>query len=303
LESIDFDLAVLVDSVVDLLRPHAEKKGLTLTREIAPGTPARLCGDPGRLRQILVNLLDNAVKFTAHGSVFLTVRSEADEPLRVVLRFEVKDTGTGIPAAQIDQLFQPFVQSDTSTSRRYGGSGLGLAIARQLASLMGGKIGAESIEGQGATFWFTARLALAPESPDTGQPNSIETSGARPVRQILLVEDNTTNQMVARLLLERLGHVVHLAGNGAEALAYLQDHDCDLVLMDCEMPGLDGYAATRAIRAPDSTARNPHVPIIALTANAMPEEERKCRAAGMNDFLTKPVRATELAAALERATG
>lgn len=300
LESLDFDLRTLLESVTVLLRPRAEKKGLTLTYEIAPGTPARLRGDPGRLRQILVNLLDNAVKFTAAGSVSVHVKSLGATPLYEELRFEVRDTGEGVAHGQADQLFQPFAQSDTSTSRRYGGSGLGLAIARQLATLMGGKIGVDGEKGRGSTFWFTARLALSPESSSPEKNALAPAPRAKTTLRVLLVEDNTTNQMVAKLLLERLGHVVHLAANGSEALAYLQNQDCDLVLMDCEMPDLDGYAATQAIRAARSTVRNPQIPIIALTANAMPEEETKCRNAGMNDFLTKPVRARELAAALER---
>jgi signal transduction histidine kinase/ActR/RegA family two-component response regulator len=300
LETLDFDLAELVGTTILLLRPRAEKKGLALKSTVAPKAPLQLRGDPGRLRQILVNLLDNAVKFTAHGSVSLDVKSVASEPLSEELRFEVRDTGEGIPPAKISQLFQPFVQSDSSTSRRYGGSGLGLAIARQLATLMGGKIGVDSVEGQGTTFWFTARLARSSQYSPASADTSTKVAHAETALRVLLVEDNTTNQMVARLLLERLGHKVHLANNGTEALAYLRDHDCDLVLMDCEMPGLDGYEATRAIRAASSTARNPRVPIIALTANAMPEEEAKCRDAGMNDFLTKPVRARDLTAALER---
>jgi signal transduction histidine kinase/CheY-like chemotaxis protein len=303
LEAIDFDLAELIGDVLSLLKPHAEKKDLALTWEIAQGTPTRLRGDPGRLRQILVNLLENAVKFTDRGGVSITALTESEETLRVVLRFEVKDTGMGIPADRIGQLFQPFVQSDNTTSRRYGGSGLGLAISRQLAALMGGRIGGDSVEGQGSTFWFTARLAYPAASKISDDSTPSDALSAAKGRRILLVEDNVTNQMVARLLLERLGHAVYLAGNGTDAVAYLQSNDCDLVLMDCEMPGLDGYAATRAIRAYGSTARNPRVPIIALTANAMPEEERKCRAAGMNDFLTKPVRARELAAAIGRWTG
>jgi signal transduction histidine kinase/CheY-like chemotaxis protein len=299
LEAIDFDLVALIGDIQDLLRPHAEKKGIQLSSEIDPGTPSRLRGDPGRLRQVLVNLLDNAVKFTDQGEVSLGIRPESTEGDRVVLRFEVKDTGVGISAERIEKLFQPFVQNDNSTSRRYGGSGLGLAIARQLASLMGGRIGVDSVEGKGATFWFTSRLLRVDGTSSTGKTDLATTPGKGQSRRILLVEDNVTNQMVARLLLERLGHTVNLAGNGQEAIAYLQNNDCDLVLMDCEMPGLDGYAATRAIRASGSV-RNSRIPIIALTANAMPEEERKCRAAGMNDFLTKPVRARELAIALER---
>jgi CheY-like chemotaxis protein len=303
LEVINFHLPGLVENILDLLRPPAAKKGLVLACDIASGIPGRLCGDPSRLRQILVNLLDNAVKFTAKGGVSLRVRMEGDDSSQVTLRFEVRDSGVGIPAGRIEQLFDPFVQSDTSTSRHYGGSGLGLAISRQLATLMGGEIGVESIEGEGSTFWFTARLGRSADSRGPAGKASAETTDSSPPRHVLLVEDNVTNQMVARLLLERQGHVVHVAGNGAEALAFLRRQDCDLVLMDCEMPGIDGYAATRAIRAIGSAARNPQVPVIALTANAMPDEERKCREAGMNDFLTKPVRAPELAAAIERWAG
>lgn len=304
IEDIDFDLRGLLDEVVRLVQPQAGRKNLAWTATIAPGTPTALRGDPGRLRQILINLSENAVKFTGQGSVRLAVRSESEDGEGLLLRFEVTDTGPGIPAERRGALFQPFVQADASTPRNYGGSGLGLAISRQLAELMGGTIGADSEPGRGSTFWFTARVTRGATPASVPSPAEAPAASVpTPRRRLLLVDDNATNQKVARLLLSRLGHDVAVASSGAEALAHLASHPCDLVLMDCEMPGMDGYAATRALRHPASDVLNRAVPVIALTAHAMSGIEEKCRAAGMNDYLPKPVRARELSEALARWLG
>lgn len=297
LEVLDFSPAALVAEVTQSLLPQAEKKGLTFFSTIPPGLPAHLRGDPGRLRQILVNLADNAIKFTEQGAVTITVAAESADSRGTLLRFEITDTGVGIPPDRLDHLFQPFVQNDSSTTRKYGGSGLGLAISRQLVELMGGRIGVESRENHGTTFWFTVRLAAG--SQQTSAPSEPAASPTKRPLRILLVEDNPTNQKVARLLLQRLGHAVAVVPGGREALAHLAQTACDLILMDCQMPGMDGYATTRAIRSPGSGVLNPQIPILALTANAMTGEAEKCRAAGMNGFLTKPIRASELAAALD----
>lgn len=302
LETLDFEIASLVSEAMQVVRPQADLKGLKVSAEIAPEVPPLLRGDPGRLRQILVNLCDNAVKFTRSGSVSLAVRVENQDARAVVLRFEVTDTGAGISQEAIERLFQPFEQSDSSTTRKYGGSGLGLAISRQLAGLMGGQIGVSSCEGQGSTFWFTIRAGRpAPQTSHLAQAGKeMAETPSKAALRVLIVEDNATNQKVARLLLEQLGHRVVVVSRGADALDFLEKNPCDLVLMDCEMPELDGYATTRALRAPGSRALNPRIPVIALTANAMPGEEEKCRAAGMNGFLTKPVKADRLAATLAR---
>jgi signal transduction histidine kinase/CheY-like chemotaxis protein len=302
LETLDFNLSTLVAEAVQVVRPKAALKGLAILMEIAPDVPQVLRADPGRLRQVLVNLCDNAVKFTSRGSISVTVRLEEQDARGFLLRFEVTDTGAGISQEAVGRLFQPFEQNDSSTTRKYGGSGLGLAISRQLAGLMGGQIGVSSQESRGSTFWFTIRAGKAGSQtlpPDPAGKAAAE-SPSKASFHVLVVEDNAINQKVARLLLEQLGHRVTVVSSGAEALEYLEKNACDLILMDCEMPELDGYATTRALRAPGSRTLNPHIPVIALTANAMPGEEQKCQAAGMNGFLTKPVKAGQLAAMLER---
>lgn len=300
LETLDFDLAELLSETLRPLAPLAARKALSLTSALVPGVPTRLRGDSGRLRQILLNLCGNAVKFTESGSVTVSVRTEDWDAQKTTLRFEIADTGPGIAPERIAGIFQPFEQNGPSTTRKYGGTGLGLAIARQLVELMGGQIGVESKLGQGTRFWFTVRLGLAPAAGPSALPPETLSPRApvRPLR-LLVVEDNAINQKVARFLLEKLGHTVAVAPSGAEALAWLRKEVCDTVLMDCEMPEMNGFETTSAIRAPGSGVREPAVPIIALTANAMPGEEEKCLAAGMNAFLTKPIQPTALAAALD----
>jgi CheY-like chemotaxis protein len=214
----------------------------------------------------------------------------------ISVRFEVRDTGIGIPTEEIDRLFQPFVQSDSSTTRRYGGSGLGLAIARRLVELMGGKIGATSVPGQGSTFWFTASFEPGTKIEQTAPAAKEAASGAR----VLLVEDNAINRKVASLHLARLGCQVEAATSGQEAISALQRSDFDLVLMDCEMPEMDGYEATRRIRSTNSGVRQPTIPIVALTANAMPADRDRCLEAGMNAFLPKPFRSEGLLEILQK---
>ena len=441
LEMLDFDPRLTVEDTAEMLAVKAQEKGLELTCMIDPEVPALLRGDPGRLRQILVNLVGNAVKFTHQGEVAVRVNLAAADDNRATLAFRVTDTGVGIPRSRLSALFASFVQADGSTTRKYGGTGLGLAIAKRLAELMGGQIGVESVEGRGSTFWFTvvfdkpagphpallekkvnltgikvlvvddhptnrllvttwlkiwqcryeeashADQALAklwdavrandafqvvlldmqmPEvdgaelgrrikaSPAIGRPQLIMMTSmgqrgdaamleqigfsaylTKPLRQsqlreclalvmgyaarldepvsrrivtrhmiaesaeqrvrILLAEDNPVNQQVALALLKKLGYQVDAVTNGLEAIAALRNIAYDLVLMDCQMPEMDGYEATRRIRDPESGAIWPTVPIVAMTANAMKGDREKCLEAGMNDYIVKPVQKGELA--------
>ncbi len=444
LETLDFDLHTTLEDLAELLAFSAHEKGLELTCQIAPKTPFLLRGDAGRLRQVLVNLLGNAIKFTHQGEIAIFVECESEDERTATLRFAITDTGIGIKPHQADYLFLPFVQADGFITRNYGGTGLGLAISKQLAELMGGQIGVDSAEGKGSKFWFTAvfekqpgatpsaavacaglrgarvlvvddharnrslvatllkswgcrceeavdadaaldalrraaqaddrfrialldldlpgldgeelgrRIAADPqlnhtamlgmsplggyadlgrvqragfagyvlkpvfesrlsaalalalgEDKGTGIPSADDAACDPKIRQpkvkarILVVEDNLTNQEVALAMLMKLGYQADVASTGADALKALRDADYDVVLMDCEMPVMDGYEATRRIRA-HGGARNSDVPILALTADAMSEARERCLAAGMNDYLTKPLEPQQLDEALKR---
>jgi CheY-like chemotaxis protein len=302
LERAIFDPRLVVEDTLRLLSVTARNKRLTLSGGVAPEVPAHLSGDPGRLRQILLNLVGNAIKFTERGTVTVAVTIEASTDEAVVLRVAVTDTGVGLSAEQQARLFQSFSQADDSTTRRFGGTGLGLAISRQLVEMMGGGIGVTSEPGRGSTFWFTARLArtseaeIAAAGAGAGANDDLEPS--RPL-SVLLAEDTPVNQLVASRILKKLGHHVEIAGNGAEAVAAVARGRFDVVLMDCQMPEVDGYEATTRIRAAERTGR---LPIVALTASATVEDRERCLAAGMDDFVSKPVKVAELARALARAT-
>ena len=282
-----------------------------------PKVPLLLRGDPGRLRQILVNLGTNAVKFTSSGKITIQVSVENEDERDVRLRFSVSDTGIGIPANRQDILFSPFTQVDGSTTRKYGGTGLGLAISKQLAELMGGRIGVESQEGKGSTFWFTAvfeKQSARPaidgslneidgeglaEHPFSANAPSISESAKRRIR-ILVAEDNPVNQKVAQAMLKKMGLRADVVANGQEAVNALQIIPYDLVLMDCQMPEMDGFEATRTIRQGGSKALNPEIPIIAMTAFTMRGDRDKCIQAGMSDFIAKPVQQKGLTELLAR---
>ena len=298
LEAIEFAPRELLDQVVRMMRVSAEAKGLELTGWVAESVPAVVRGDAGRLRQILVNLCGNAVKFTERGSVTVSVDAAQVESCRTKLRLAVRDTGVGIPADRVHALFKPFSQVDASTTRRYGGTGLGLSIVRRLAELMGGEAGVESSAGVGSTFWFTACFEVASEqSGNVVDTVSVPTVlSAKAGKRILLAEDNVVNEKVATRFLERLGYVVHAVPNGREAVDAWARGGYDLVLMDCQMPVLDGYAATREIRARENGGAR--IPIVALTANAMKKDELECRQAGMDDHLAKPLNREALARCL-----
>ena len=312
LEAIDFDLPAIVEDCLDMLAERAQGKGLELARVIEPDVPHVVTGDPGRLRQVLLNLVGNAIKFTHEGRVVVRVSRTGGDELGAV-RFEVADTGIGIASEAQGRLFQPFSQADTSTTRRYGGTGLGLVICRLLAEAMGGTIGVESEPGRGSTFWFTVAVKRGAEAsaPLLGgdlvplaavaraRPAESTAAGAPRSLCILVAEDNAVNQRVAVRMLEKAGHRVDLVENGREAVEALGRKPYDLVLMDCLMPQMDGFEATRAIRAAE-VGTDRHVPIVALTANAMQQDRERCLAAGMDDYLAKPFTKQALTTVVER---
>ncbi|MBL8859778.1 MAG: response regulator [Planctomycetes bacterium] len=316
LETMPVDVRAMARELLGLFMHSARTKGLILDSAVADDVPLRLAADPHRLRQILLNLIGNAIKFTPRGSVKLAIKIEGRAEDKLTVRFAVIDTGVGVPEAARNLLFQPFTQADGSTARVFGGTGLGLAIARRLTEMMGGKIGFDSEEGRGSTFWFTAQLeevefeAGVPDSAQTEQqvePRPALPSGRTQEQapepsarlRLLLVEDNLVNQKIALRMLQKMGHEVDIAGNGLEALEKSAAVAYSAILMDVSMPVMDGFEATREIRKRERQSSG-HVPIVALTANAMDGDRERCMKAGMDDYLSKPVRAEGLEAALQR---
>jgi signal transduction histidine kinase/ActR/RegA family two-component response regulator len=296
LEDVDFTPRRLIAETIESLATNAATRDITLGCSVDDGVPEHLRGDPGRLRQIVVNLVANAIKFTVHGHVQLDVRVEAVEADAVVLHFDITDTGIGIEPEAVAALFQPFTQADSSMSRRFGGTGLGLAISRQIVELMGGRIGVDSTPGAGSRFWFTVRLAPAIAVPAAQATPADAQSDDAPLGpgRILVVDDNAVNRHVVVRMLGNTGVDIDVACDGLEAVAACRSRHYGLVLMDCQMPEMDGFDATRTIRADESAGR--HTPIVALTANAMDGDRERCLAAGMDDYLAKPVTATALRA-------
>ena len=308
MERVPFELGHVLDDMSTQVGMKAAEKGLALQFEIAPDLPTALEGDPMRLGQVLLNLGNNAVKFTERGEITVKIEEIERDMATVLLRFEVRDSGIGISPEQQERLFQPFSQADTSTSRRYGGTGLGLAISSHLVHLMGGEIGVDSALGDGSLFHFTVRFGWREQAPSHLAVQLAARAAERDVSpgdrradlagaRILLVEDNPINQEVASHLLTRAGLVLRTAENGQRALDWLQRESFDLVLMDCQMPVIDCYAATRALR------QNPQwrtLPVIAMTANAMVGDRERALAAGMNDHIAKPIKIDEMFATLGR---
>ena len=295
----------LVTEVVELMRANAEAKGLSLAVSVSGADVDRVVGDAGRIRQVVTNLLNNAIKFTAQGGVRVVAAGRPGAEGTAHWQVEVIDTGIGIAADRLPDLFSRFTQADSSTTRRYGGTGLGLAISRQLAHLMHGEVSATSAVGQGSTFRLDLELplAVAEEVAPVVAPTPLAASAATVLAglRVLLAEDNVFNQKVAQMTLARFGCRVDTVANGADAARLARDGLHDIVLMDCQMPELDGYAATGLIRKLPGPAGT--VPVIAMTAHAMPGDRERCLAAGMDDYLSKPVRADDLRDALLRWAG
>ena len=351
LERIEFDLRNTAEDVCELLAEEAHAKGIELACLVSGALPPVLFGDPTRLRQVLTNLASNAVKFTEHGEVLVCVKVASCDDACARLRVEVRDTGIGVAEEQQSSLFESFTQADGSTTRRFGGTGLGLAISRQLIEKMGGRIGVDSRQGLGSTFWFEVELEVPAGNHERPEelaeftalrtlvvddnatnaraagidgyltkpvrraqlrdciatvmgankrctdtklvaPYTLAENASRARRRILIIEDNLVNQKVVFGLLKRLGFPGQIADNGQLALDALANSEVDLILMDCQMPVLDGYATTERIRASDAAYRD--IPIIALTANAMAGDAEKCKRAGMNDHLAKPIKVDDL---------
>jgi two-component system sensor histidine kinase/response regulator len=285
-----FSLAHCVSAVERTLLPAAADKRLSLTHEIAPGTPDHLIGDPLRLRQVLMNLVNNAIKFTEEGSISIAVTADQHHDRGATLHFAVRDSGIGIDPAKHSVIFDAFQQADGSATRRHGGTGIGLTICARLVALMDGRLWVESELGSGSTFHFTASFDLAkPNAPIAIKDPEPEESLA-----ILLAEDNIVNQRLALRLLERRGHRVTVAGNGREAVDLARDRHFDIILMDIQMPLMDGLEATRQIRQRDAL-----IPIIAVTAHAVEGDRERCLAAGMNDHTSKPIQPETLFAAMQ----
>jgi PAS domain S-box-containing protein len=297
-ETVDIDLPHVLSGTLSLMQGQAAAKGLQIYSIVDADVPALLRGDAGRLRQVLINLLNNAIKFTAQGQIKLQISLDRQSEEIAVLRFRVSDTGIGIEPEVQERLFHAFAQGDASTTRKYGGTGLGLAICKQLVSKMHGDIGVDSSPGQGSTFWFTVELAkrcqsatvAVEEAPAEGNPPV-------PGLRILIADDNVVNQRVAAHEVRQLGYSADTVADGCEVLEALSRIPYAVILMDCHMPQLDGYETTRRIRA--AGGHQPY--IIAITANAMQGDKEVCLAAGMDNYVSKPVRTAELKAALRKA--
>jgi two-component system, sensor histidine kinase and response regulator len=313
-EHVDFDLVEVIKNTIDLLSTVASGKGLELTYSIGEGTATHLVGDPTRLRQVLLNLLNNAIKFTERGKVRLEIVQTMDVNQEVKLSFLVHDSGIGISEEAQAKLFRSFTQADTTTSRKYGGTGLGLAICDKLVALMGGTIGVKSTLGEGSSFTFALQFAKQKSrvwtkgAPIPGPERSHYTlTTASEVSldssRILLAEDGRTNQMVGIQILRKLGYTADIAVNGAEAVEAWRRNKYEVILMDCHMPEMDGFEATRKIRELEAEQNLKPTRIIAMTASTLSEDRKSCMAAGMNDYTTKPVDPKALRAALTKVVG
>jgi PAS domain S-box-containing protein len=323
LESIPFDVKELLETTGDMLSLQAMDKGLELSWQVNDSVPPQVLGDPFRLRQVLVNLIGNAIKFTERGSIVVSLENISHEPGGMVCTFAVKDTGIGIGADKLSTIFETFTQADASITRSYGGSGLGLAICQRLVALMGGKIWVESRVGVGSTFFFTIRLArksslssaeAGDRRQETGTAPAAASSALSPSgggttaesaerRRVLLAEDNADNRILIGMLMKNSGYVFDEAENGAEAVEMFRRQEYDAILMDIQMPILDGYEATRMIRQMERELSRRHTPIIALTAHSYEEDKQKAHAAGCDCHLAKPFKKKKLLECLDTFTG
>jgi PAS domain S-box-containing protein len=291
-ESIPFELHAAILDIKQILGYAVSQKNLLLKTDIAKDVPQFVTGDPTRLRQILMNLVSNAIKFTSEGSIEIKVFNTNSG-----IRFEVIDSGIGIPEKALQNMFVAFSQVDSSTTRKYGGTGLGLSICRELVIAMKGQIGVISQENKGSTFWFEIPLHKSASPRTTANPEKEFSASGKKLR-VLIAEDNAVNALIARKMVEKLGHVVTVAGNGKEAVHALEMAPYDIIFMDCQMPEMDGFEATQVIR--NSTANWKSIPIIAMTAHAMSGDRERCLNAGMDDYVTKPMKIDDLSDALIR---
>ena len=303
LERIPFSLRDVTAAAVQPFGFRAREKQIALQVEVAPAVPVSLLGDPTRLRQIVVNLVANALKFTERGSIVVSAGAERNGPASITLHLRVTDTGIGIPADKCTQIFEPFTQADGSTTRQFGGTGLGLTISATLVELMGGRVWVESAVGEGSTFHVVLPFDVAErgDAPDASTPTHADPPppAARPAVRILVVEDNIVNQKIAAGLLRRRGHDVTIAHDGGEALARIEQGAFDVVLMDLQMPGMSGIDATAAVRARERGSGQ-HVRIVAMTAHAMTGDRERCLNAGMDGYVCKPIDPRLLFAAVEQ---
>jgi TMAO reductase system sensor TorS len=300
IEAVEFDCRETIDDVVSLLSERASRKGLVLAHRTERDVPAAVVGDPSRVKQILTNLIGNAIKFTERGEVRVSMSVAERAGNTYLLRFEIRDTGIGIAPDALASIFEAFSQADGTMRRKYGGTGLGLTIAKQLAHVMGGQIGVESMPGRGSTFWFTVRV---PAAQRTGAGAGAQAADAVPSSfrgRVLLAEDNPVNRELAVAMLEAVDLDVVVAVDGREAVEQAAQGGIDLILMDCQMPEMDGFGATEAIRAAAQAQGAARVPIVALTANAMEGDRERCLACGMDDYLSKPFKPAQLYATLAR---
>jgi signal transduction histidine kinase/ActR/RegA family two-component response regulator len=314
LEETGFELQKTVGETLSLFVHSAAEKHLELSGQVDGDVPRVVIGDPGRFRQVLMNLIGNAIKFTPGGEIGVRVHLVEERSADVTIRCEVADTGIGIPEETRTRLFQPFTQADGSTTRKFGGTGLGLAISRRLVELMGGCIGVDSQVQKGSTFWFTLILRKTAARQEASEdqtvaspaPVTVCTSGsARSVKpfnglRVLVVEDNPVNQKVAVKMLQNLGCMADVAGDGREALTAVGMSCYDIVFMDCQMPEMDGFEATAEIRKREQNGDGHHVTVVAMTANAMEGDRDRCLLAGMDDYLSKPVTRDRLCTVIER---
>lgn len=313
LTSESIDLRILIWECKEVISWSAAQKGIELAMLVEPNVPKLMLGDSLRLKQIIINLLSNALKFTDSGSITIQAKAVSESNDNFTLMFSVSDSGIGIEHDNLVHIFESFCQADGSTTRKYGGTGLGLAICKQLVALMGGEIGVESGVGIGSRFWFTAVFKKADEAPSaTDLKNdkiyaapSIERKNSmpsdKPIR-ILMAEDDPINQMVAKAYLKKLGYEFDLAADGLEAVNLLELNDYDIVFMDCMMPKMGGFEATAIIRSSSSKVRDHKIPIVALTANAVSGDREKCLEASMDDYMSKPFDIEEMQKMVKRWT-